>query len=367
MNQISLFENGQKPLKINKPVRLIELFAGIGAQAKALERLGVDFEHYRVCEFDKHAIKSYNAIHGTDFSSSDIRDWTGADLGVVDVDEYLYILTYSFPCQDLSAAGKRLGMSKGTGTRSGLLWEVERLLNECDIKPQILLMENVPQVVGSANIADFAQWLEALEGMGYTSKYRILNAKNFNVPQNRNRCFMVSWQGEGSYFFPVGKPTEKRLKNVVEAEVPERYYLSQKTVKRLIEYNSRGTFKFLPRKESEICGSLSTRSDRRDSPYLIYPHIAAMRGRDAGEGTKQTLEFGGETSNALTNVAKDNLVIEPHCRIRKLTPREYWRLMDFDDEDFEKAEKVSSNPQLYKQAGNSIVVSVLEAIFREMI
>lgn len=95
--------------------------------------------------------------------------------------------------------------------------------------------------------------------------------------------------------------------------------------------------------------------------------IAAMRGRNTGEGTRQALELGGETSNALTSVAKDNLVFEPYCRIRKLTSREYWRLMDFDDEDFEKAEKVVSNTQLYKQAGNSIVVSVLEAIFREMI
>lgn len=117
--------------KIDKPIRLIELFAGIGAQAKALEMLGVKFEHHRICEFDKYAVASYNAIHGTHFQPTDIRDLRWRDLGVTDTDKYCYILTYSFPCQDLSVAGKQRGMIKGSGTRSGLLWEVERLLTEC--------------------------------------------------------------------------------------------------------------------------------------------------------------------------------------------------------------------------------------------
>ena len=143
MEQIGIFDYLKTPLKIDKPIRLIELFAGIGSQAKALQRLGADFEHYRVCEFDKYAIKSYNAIHGTDFATSDITQITAADLGIVDTDKYYYIMTYSFPCQDLSLAGKQKGMAKGENTRSGLLWEVERLLNECNELPQILLMENV--------------------------------------------------------------------------------------------------------------------------------------------------------------------------------------------------------------------------------
>lgn len=129
MGQISLFD-GTKPIKLDRPIRLIELFAGIGSQAKALERIGVDFEHYRVCEFDKYAIKSYNAIYGTDFKTSDIREMTAADLGITDTEKYIYILTYSFPCTDLSKAGKQKGMKKGSGTRSGLLWEVERILTE---------------------------------------------------------------------------------------------------------------------------------------------------------------------------------------------------------------------------------------------
>lgn len=111
-SQLSMWDGGS-PLKIDKPLRLIELFAGIGAQAKALERLGVPFEHYRICEFDKYAVMSYNAIHGTNFKTSDIRDLKGADLGIVETDKFTYILTYSFPCTDLSVAGKQAGMRRG--------------------------------------------------------------------------------------------------------------------------------------------------------------------------------------------------------------------------------------------------------------
>ena len=132
MDQINVFELLYEPYKITKPIRLIECFAGIGSQAKALERLNVNFEHYKVVEFDKYAIKSYNAIHGTEFETSDITKIHAKDLEIVDTDKFEYILTYSFPCQDLSLAGKGKGMEKGSGTRSGLLWEVERILNECE-------------------------------------------------------------------------------------------------------------------------------------------------------------------------------------------------------------------------------------------
>ena len=108
--QINLFALGKKKFKIEKPIRLIELFAGIGSQAMALRDLGADFEHYKVVEFDKYAIKSYNAIHGTDFEPMDITKIIGLDLGITDTDKYCYIMTYSFPCQDLSVAGKQKGI-----------------------------------------------------------------------------------------------------------------------------------------------------------------------------------------------------------------------------------------------------------------
>jgi len=126
---------------IKKPIRLIELFAGYGSQALALERLGVDFTHHQVVEFDKYAVKTYNALHGTNFSTQDI---TKLDkLNIENTDRYEYIVTYSFPCTDLSIAGSRGGMTKGSGTSSGLLWEVERLLLNSKELPQVLVMEHL--------------------------------------------------------------------------------------------------------------------------------------------------------------------------------------------------------------------------------
>lgn len=130
MTQMNLFDYLREPISITKPIRLIELFAGYGSQAMALKRIGADFEHYRVVEFDKYAIASYNAVHGTHFPTMDITKVHADDLNIIDTDKYCYIMTYSFPCTDLSVAGKQAGMSKGSGTRSGLLWEVERILTE---------------------------------------------------------------------------------------------------------------------------------------------------------------------------------------------------------------------------------------------
>lgn len=235
--QISFFD-GNQPLKIKKPIRLIELFAGIGAQAKALENLGVPFEHYRICEFDKFAVKSYNAVHGTNFETSDITKIHAEDLAVVDTDQFCYILTYSFPCTDLSKAGKQAGMSRESGTRSGLLWEVERLLKEMTELPQILLMENVPDVVSPRFIKDFAEWVSFLDGLGYTSKWDVLNAKNYGIPQNRDRCFMVSWLGDFYYDFPDPIPLKLRLKDMLEDSVDEKYYLPDAKVSELIRSQS---------------------------------------------------------------------------------------------------------------------------------
>ena len=213
-----------------KPLRLIELFCGIGAQAKALTNLGIKYEHWLACDFDKYAIQSYNAVHGTNFNTSDITKLTAKDLNIVDTEHYNYLLTYSFPCQDLSNAGKGRGMEKGSGTRSGLLWEVERLLNECEELPQVLLMENVPQVHGVKNKEHFEKWIAFLESKGYSNFWTDLNAKNYGIPQNRNRCYMVSVLGEYSYEFPKPIPLELNLGDLLEKEVDEKYYLSEKAI-----------------------------------------------------------------------------------------------------------------------------------------
>ena len=233
--QLDIFSSIRQPYKITKPIRLIELFAGVGSQAMALKRLGANFEHYRVVEFEKYAIKSYNAIHGTDFEPMDITKIIGSDLGISDTDKYCYIMTYSFPCQDLSVAGKQKGMTKGSGTRSGLLWEVERLLNEVENLPQVLLMENVPQVHGKKNIEDFQRWIDFLESKGYSNYWQDLNAKNYGVAQNRNRCFMVSILGDYSFKFPEPIELEKVMKDYLEDEVDEKYYINNEKAQKLIQ------------------------------------------------------------------------------------------------------------------------------------
>lgn len=391
--QINIFEISRSKYKIKKPIRLIELFAGIGSQAKALKNIGANFEHYRIVEIDKYAIASYNAIHGTNFEPLDITKITGKDLGIVETDKYDYIMTYSFPCQDLSLAGKGAGMSKGENTRSGLLWEVERLLKECNELPQVLLMENVPQVISKKNLKDFMEWKLFLEKAGYSNYFELLNAKDYGIPQNRNRFFMVSFLGDYYYEFPKEQKLKYRLKDFLEDEVDEKYFLTAKMLKSLMDVTNRNGFvradKFKPIDpfKQNISYTLTGSSGNRPSDNFIiipeatkkgfaiaqdgdgidlsYPDSKTRRGR-VQKGMIQTIKT---TSDDIAVVVKGNYSPSGHIvdnlRIRKLTPKECWRLMGFSDEDFEKAEKVNSNSQLYKQAGNSIVVQVLEAVFKE--
>lgn len=236
---MDIFDFLYEDYKIKKPIRLIELFAGYGSQAMALERMNVNFEHYKVVEFDKFAIVSYNAVHGTNFETSDITKINANDLNIVDTEKYEYIMTYSFPCQDLSLAGKQKGMTRDSGTRSGLLWEVERLLDECNELPQVLLMENVPEVIGTSNFEDFTEWRLKLEKLGYSNYVKILNAKDYGVPQNRRRCFMVSVIGDYNYNFPESFELENKLKDLLEQNVDEKYYLSSKMMNYLTDSTNR--------------------------------------------------------------------------------------------------------------------------------
>lgn len=355
--QWSLFD-GANPLKVTKPLRLIELFAGIGAQAKALENLGVEFEHYRICEFDKYAVASYNAIHGTEFTTSDITKIHAADLGIVETDKYEYIMTYSFPCTDLSTAGKQQGMSRESGTRSGLLWEVERLLKEAEELPQILLMENVPDVLSEKNSGDFFAWCRFLEDLGYTNKYAILNAKDFGVPQNRERCFMLSWLDDFHYDFPQAKPLTVRLKDFLEPSVDEKYYLSEKTIKYFIQHTQESIEKGNGFRFEPTDGNSPKHNNRVVEPIVWDGFNQYIR--------KDSSCVGTLTRNCGADLKRNGQGIIKGIRIRKLTPKECWRLMGFDDESFSRAEKKVSNSQLYKQAGNSIVVDVLMAIFKKL-
>ena len=177
---------------------------------------------------------TYNNLRATNNLGS-ICNFKGEDLEIVDTDSFTYLLTYSFPCQDLSVAGKMKGMAKGSGTRSGLLWEVERLLNEVENLPQVLLMENVPQVIGKKNIDNFHLWQQFLKDKGYSNFVDTLNAKNYGVAQNRNRTFMVSLLGEWNYNFPKPIPLTKTMKDYLEDEVDEKYYINNEKAQKLID------------------------------------------------------------------------------------------------------------------------------------
>lgn len=243
--QLSLFEKPKFHIG-DRRIKLIELFAGIGAQAKAFERLEArgllpnGFDHHRVCELDKFAVASYNAVHGTGFETSDITKWHAEDLGITDTDKYTYVVFYSFPCTDISQAGRMQGYSRGSNTRSGLLWEVERLINELDASPiyelpQVLIMENVAGVASKKNHEPWMEWLGFLKSKGYNSFANLMNAKDYGIPQNRKRMFMVSVLGDYSYEFPKPFKLQRRLCDVLDCGVEEKFYLSKKVNSNLVE------------------------------------------------------------------------------------------------------------------------------------
>lgn len=217
------------------PLRLIELFAGIGSQTQALTNIGIAHKVVAISEIDKYAIQSYEAMHGKANNLGDIRkieELPDADLW-----------TYSFPCQDISVAGKGAGIKEGT--RSGLLFEVERLLRVASEKgtlPKYLLLENVKNLVSKKFKADFDKWLDFLAELGYTNYWKVLNAKDYGIPQNRERVFCVSIRGEHEPFvFPKPKELTIRLRDMIDEMVDERFYLKESTIRSILRstFNSR--------------------------------------------------------------------------------------------------------------------------------
>lgn len=353
-------------------LRVFEAFSGIQTQSMALKRLGINFESVGVAEIDKFAIQSAMAIHGETKNYGDISNIDPTELPDMD------LFTYSFPCQDLSISGKQRGM--GEGTRSGLLYECEKVITTK--KPKYLLMENVKNLVGKKFKPDFDKWLEWLESQGYSNYWQVLNAKDYGVPQNRERVFVVSILGEGTYEFPESSPLEVKLKDILEDEIDEKYYLINCHIVKFEDGKLRV-------KEATKLGYRV--AEEGDSINLEHPKSKTRRGR-VGKQVAQTLTTSpqqativamrgrynlkgkveqrleprkDDLTNTITTVTKDNLVTEPpECRLRRLTPLECWRLMGIADEDFYKAKNSGiSDSQLYKQAGNAIVVDVLVGIF----
>lgn len=208
-------------------IKVFEAFSGIGTQRMALRNLGIEHEVVAIAEIDKYALKSYEAIHGDCPNLGDISKIETTDIPDHD------LFTYSFPCQDISVAGKQAGLDMNSGTRSGLLWECQKII--AAKKPKYLLMENVKNLVGKKHKPNFDKWLDWLESRGYTNYWQVLNAKDFGIPQNRERVFCVSILGDHEpYIFPGKQELTIRLKDVLDDEVDEKYYLTTDKANQLL-------------------------------------------------------------------------------------------------------------------------------------
>ena len=577
-------------------LKLLELFGGIGACSKALERLGIDYEIADYVEIDKYAVKSFNAIHNTNFEPQNITTW--------DKDIEVDLIMHGSPCQDFSLAGKQAGGDKDSGTRSSLMYETIRIVEK--LKPKYVIWENVKNLLSKKHRHNFDAYLETMESLGYTNYYQVLNAKDYGIPQNRERVFTVSILDNQTekdekislivkdFRFPEKKELKLKLKDMLEDEVDEKYYLSDKMVEYISADNEkwtgnndksiinksvasaintgegsrrcdasnyisnqveenfnlkiknntkkgyleavegdgvdvsgrmqwhRGTVqkesiqtlttsggndrgvvvKDIRNMKEKLCDELVESGLLNDGTVINHSYTNGLCGKN--KNSRQTLEDYIESNNGVMpcvttrpdtmgiavggtklqrevcNKAIEKNLVEPNdvikytysnarlkeldnntirkqnkadnqimstlvtkpdklgvvvksvysdlekqlftedgnikryidsdivdefkdgqmattsfpngyghgprthdesiclncidkpsvkqnLRIRKLTPREVWRLMGFDDEDFEKAAKVNSNSQLYKQAGNSIVVNVLEAILNNLL
>ena len=424
-----------------KEVNVFSLFSGIGAFEKALERKGIGYNLVNYCEFDKYASKSYSLIHKVP------ETLNLGDITKVKIDELepysADLITYGFPCQDISNAGKQRGFEHdGQLTRSGLFFYAAAIIGR--IQPKVAICENVKALVGKKFTKEFETVLSTLEDMGYTNYWQVLNAKDYGIPQNRERVFIVSVRNDidKKYTFPAPIKLELRLKDILEKEVEEKYYLKGLQdffIKNSFEQEIKGNgFRFSPhiKNNADIAKTITTHNgSRMDDNYVIdvdsedaffkfdstnekinmigmldikgNEQVRRVYGTDGLSPTLNTMQGGNRQPKVLVreatkkgyaeavdgdsinlqqpnsktrrgrvgkqvaqtlNTAPQQAVVEPSLRIRKLTPKECFRLMGFDDADIDVLiENGISNTQLYKQAGNSIVVNVLEAILDNLV
>ena len=426
-------------------LKVLSLFSGIGAFEKALERQGIEYQLVNYCEIDKYASKAYSLIHNVS-EQMNLGDIT--KINIESLNDNIDLVTFGFPCQDISLAGKQSGFEQdGKPTRSGLFFEALRVIE--GTKPKVAICENVKNLTSKRFSKEFSIVLQSLEEVGYNNYWQVLNAKDYGIPQNRERVFIVSIRKDidnGSFEFPKPFELELRLKDMLEDQVDEKYYLKDIKdffIKNSFDMEQKGNgFRFDPhvKQNANISKTITTRVGARMDDNFILDNIDTDKERfifdstneelksvrlggvfdtekskhQAGsvwdkEGLSPTLDtmqggwrqpcilvkennkagykvaYEGDGINISSrmkyqrgNVQKqsyqtittsggnDRGVVTTDYRIRKLTPRECFRLMGFDDSDFDKVEGNLSDTQLYKQAGNSIVVNVLEEIYKEL-
>lgn len=256
-------------LKTMRKLRVATFFSGYDSQCMALDRLGIDYELVAWSEIDKYAIQAHNAVYPqwADRNFGDITKINPEELPDFD------LMTYSSPCQDFSNAGKQAGGEKGSGTRSSLLWCCEEIIRVK--RPKFLLMENVKALVSKKFLPLFLKWDETLLSMGYTNYTKVLNSKDYGIPQNRERVFCVSILGGGWYDFPHPEPLQIRLKDILEEKVDEKYYISDKMLdyfKRVTEDTSHH-HNFTPKDGDDIAFTLRTAGGQRVDDNFIKSEI----------------------------------------------------------------------------------------------
>jgi len=319
-----------------KAIRLLSLFSGIGAFEQALKNEKLNYKLRNYCEIDKFASRSYSAIHDVseDMNLWDVRKVDGTKFNDID------LLTHGSPCQDFTSVGKGVGGDEDSGTRSSLMWETVRIVKEC--KPKFILWEQVPAVLHKNHVHNFNKYLTELENIGYNNNYQMLNAKDFGVPQNRSRVFTLSIRQDIDskiFVFPNPIALKLMLKSILEKNVLSKYYLSDKLIECFSSMKNRNGFV-----RGRYFKPLSPESS----------HARTIRTRTGSCPTNNYVYVKDQKTGSIKG-------------IRNITPLESWRLMGFNDEAFYKAKNAGiSDTQLYKQAGNSIVVPVLEQIYKEI-
>lgn len=312
----------------DKPIQILELFGGIGAPRLALKNLGVPIKSIDYVEIDEKAVRSYNAMFKDDMEQKpqDVRGWN------LKPD----ILVHGSPCQDFSIAGHQKGADEGTETRSSLMWETIHIIEQMGVwKPRIVIWENVKNVLSKHMRHNFDRYLKEMERLGYVNSYKVLNAKDFGLPQNRQRVFTVSVLGGPAFDFSRMKPRPMRpLSEFLEEDYKECHIIKSPSMLSMIGKKKKGFNGSLRVLDNNgACDCITTAQDRCPNSGVIQ-------------------------------IEND--------RYRLLTERECFRLMGFTDQDYERAEKAVKprkglkSSVLYKQAGNSMPVPVLEEIFRAL-
>ncbi|MBE3030125.1 DNA (cytosine-5-)-methyltransferase [Campylobacter sp. RM9344] len=348
------------------------VFSGIGAPETAAKRVFGEFKTLFACEIDKFARQSYLANH-------DEPESFYADVCELDGSKYkgqIDILIGGSPCQDFSIAGARAGES---GERGSLIWQFYRVVSEA--RPSIFVYENVKGFLSINHGKSYQRFLEALRNLGYHCYADVINTKDYGIPQNRERIYIVGFLDSElyhSFCFAPKQPLELNLGDMLDSRVDEKYYLSQKMIAAHTKHKDKFNGKFGIKSPGDVANTLqTTQGARRTDNFIKVIGELDIKGKDCIKRvydvdgiapTIHTAQGGNQEPKILQPISsssfQENNLLNNGAKIRKLTPRECLRLQGFRDDEFKI---VVSDTQAYKQAGNAMSVNVLEMIFRQIL